>query len=70
MAANTPTSASPALICHSFCARPVSMDAAPMPKKNSVIMPLRLQRSANHPAGMENTPKAMKPGSDSGNSSL
>jgi hypothetical protein len=32
-----------------------------MPRKNTAIMPVRLQRSASQPAGSENSPKATNP---------
>jgi len=38
-------------------AKPVRMLAVPMPKKNTTIMPCRLQRSASQPAGIEKAPK-------------
>ena len=69
MAANAPISVSPAAISKGERASPVRIEAVPMPKKNTTIMPNRLQRSASQPDGIEKAPKAMKPPSDSGSSS-
>jgi hypothetical protein len=41
----------------------------PQPNQNSAIMLRRLQWSPSHPAGKENTPKAMKAAVDSAISS-
>jgi hypothetical protein len=40
----------------------VAIAAKPAPKKKTVIIPFRLQRSASQPDGKENRPKAMNPG--------
>ena len=50
-------------------ARPVRIDAPPVPMKNTVSMPMADQRSLSQPAGKAHTPKAMKPGSEYGKSS-
>jgi hypothetical protein len=61
---------SAAAICHAERVSPVRIEAAPMPMKNTIIMPRRLQRSASHPAGSDPAPNAMKPPSASGSISL
>jgi hypothetical protein len=40
-----------------------------MPRKNTVIMPVLLQRSPSQPAGIEAAPKATKPNTDSDSTS-
>ena len=51
-------------------ARPVRIEATPIPIKKIAIMPERLQRSPSQPAGMAPTAKATKPGVASNSSSL
>ena len=70
MAPNTPISVSPSPIWKVEPASPVSIEAAPMPVKNTTIMPRRLQRSASQPAGSEHAPNMINPPSDSGSISL
>ena len=53
---------SPMAISSGVPASAVSIEVAPMPMKKITIMPSRLHLSASQPAGMANTPKAMKPG--------
>ena len=60
---------SPAASSKGVRASPVRIVAAPMPKKNTRIIPVRLQWSASHPAGIEQAPKATKPPRASGSSS-
>ena len=58
----TPMARSPALISSGVRASDVAMEAAPMPMKKMIIIPLRFHLSAIQPAGSAQTPKAMKPG--------
>ena len=52
----------PMAISKGVRANAVAIEARPMPKKNTLIMPSRLHLSASQPAGSANRPNAKKPG--------
>ena len=56
-----PTKNTAAPSCRGDCARAASMVAAPIPRKNTAIIPGRLHLSASQAAGIENTPNATNP---------
>ncbi len=43
--------------CSGVCAKPVAIEAKPMPMKNTTIMPSRLHLSASQPAGQREQPE-------------
>ena len=70
MDANTPISVRPIASEIGPSANPVSTADAPMPKKNTAIIPERLQWSASQPEGSDPAPNAKKAPVARGRSSL
>ncbi len=61
MEANRPIAASPSPSSKGVAAKPVAIAAAPVPRKNTAIMPGTLQRSPSQPAGTAPTPNSTWP---------